>query len=96
MGVLADKDYPAMIRAVAPFAESFTVYAPENPRALPAEDLASTIAAECDAPVMLAESAESALRQARTRASEDAIIVAFGSLYAIADLRKGLSSPLSS
>ena len=92
MGVLADKDYPAMIRAVAPFAASFTVYAPDNPRALTAEDLANAIAAECVAPVTLAESAEKALRQARARAraSEDAIIVAFGSLYAIADLKKAL------
>ncbi|WP_241156590.1 MULTISPECIES: folylpolyglutamate synthase/dihydrofolate synthase family protein [unclassified Adlercreutzia] len=47
MGVLADKDYPTMIEAVAPFACAFVAYAPDNPRALPARDLAAAIEAAC-------------------------------------------------
>ena len=43
MGVLADKDYLPMIRSVAPFARAFVVYAPDNPRALSADDLASAV-----------------------------------------------------
>lgn len=45
MGVLADKDYAPMIDAVLPFARAFVTYAPENPRALAAEDLAAAIRA---------------------------------------------------
>ena len=45
MGVLADKDYPAMVEAVAPLADAFVCYAPDNPRALAAADLAATV---CD------------------------------------------------
>ena len=45
MGVLADKDYAPMIDAVLPFARAFVAYAPENPRALAAEDLAAAIRA---------------------------------------------------
>ena len=41
MGVLADKDYPAMVAAVAPWARALVAYAPANPRALPADDLAA-------------------------------------------------------
>ncbi|WP_371808852.1 folylpolyglutamate synthase/dihydrofolate synthase family protein, partial [Adlercreutzia sp. ZJ473] len=47
MGVLADKDYPAMIEAVAPFARAFVTYAPDNPRALSALDLAAAVEAAC-------------------------------------------------
>lgn len=43
LGVLADKDYPAMARAVAPWAASFSVYAPASPRALAAEELAACV-----------------------------------------------------
>ena len=49
MGVLADKDYPAMIASVAPFARGFVTYKPRNPRALSASDLAESIKQSCAA-----------------------------------------------
>ncbi|MCI2241380.1 bifunctional folylpolyglutamate synthase/dihydrofolate synthase [Adlercreutzia sp. JBNU-10] len=131
MGVLADKDYPAMIAEVAPLADAFVCYAPDNPRALPAVDLAAAIAANApdliaaapdgpsaaaapDGPfavavapgapanagespageggplVEVAPGAAEALRRGRALAGADGIVVAFGSLYAIADLSRAL------
>ncbi|MEC4271709.1 folylpolyglutamate synthase/dihydrofolate synthase family protein [Adlercreutzia sp. R25] len=145
MGVLADKDYPAMIRAVAPWARSFRTYTPPTPRALAAEDLASCIrevlaewgesaevvpcpsaadalasarqaatasdretAAPSSAPAFAHETGapsfapafahetgapalfrEAALEIARESAPSGTV-VAFGTLYAIADLKKAL------
>ncbi len=91
MGVLADKDVRAMVRAVAPRAAGFVLYAPENPRALAAEQLAQVIAEEAPGvPVALAPDAAAALRQARAQAGPEGVAVAFGTLYAIADLMKAL------
>lgn len=91
MGVLADKDVRAMVRAVAPHAAGFVLYAPENPRALAADQLARIIAEEAPGvPVALAPDAAAALRQARAQAGPEGVAVAFGTLYAIADLMRGL------
>lgn len=91
MGVLADKDYPAMVRAVLPWARSFTVYTPVSPRALSAADLAACIAAMASTvPVRHAESAADAMVAAREQAGRDGIVVAFGTLYAIAAVKAGV------
>ena len=91
MGVLADKDYRAMIREVASLASSFTVYAPDNSRALLADDLARAIKEEAPCvPVATAPDAETALRNARAAADPHEVVVAFGSLYAIAALKRAL------
>lgn len=94
LGVLADKDYPAMVRAVAPWAASFSVYAPANLRALPADDLATCIRAELAnagrtdvVPVQACASPADAFAAARAAAGPDGVAVAFGTLYAIADLQ---------
>ena len=98
MGVLADKEYEAMVRAVAPWAASFQVYAPNNPRALPAEELATCIRevlaekGRVEAvPVCVHATPAEALAAARADAAFDGVAVAFGTLYAIADLAKALS-----
>ncbi|KAB1646646.1 bifunctional folylpolyglutamate synthase/dihydrofolate synthase [Adlercreutzia muris] len=100
LGVLADKDYPAMVRAVAPWAASFSVYAPENPRALAVDELAACVrevlAEEARSgavasrggvvPVNICASPAAALAAARDAAGSEGVAVAFGTLYAIADL----------
>ena len=100
LGVLADKDYPAMVRAVAPWAASFSVYAPENPRALAVDELAACVrevlAEEARSgavasrggvvPVSICASPAAALAAARDAAGSEGVAVAFGTLYAIADL----------
>ena len=43
MGVLADKEYDKMLRYLLPHAKAFVCVTPDNPRALPAEELADII-----------------------------------------------------
>lgn len=86
MGVLADKDYPAMVAAVAPWARALVAYAPANPRALPADDLAAC-ARDAGIEAEVAPDPAAALARARDRAGASGVVVAFGTLYAIADLR---------
>lgn len=137
MGVLADKDYPAMIASVAPFARGFVTYRPRNPRALSASELAESIKQSCAALsanaidqsygtlsaaaadqsraalsagaagqscpnfaaavserpfVEVAESPEAAIARACEIAGEDGIVVAFGTLYAVGDIKAALRS----
>lgn len=97
LGVLADKDYPAMVRAVAPWARSFSVYAPTSPRALSADELAACVREVLgeegradDVPVRVCAEAAEALRAVRAAAGSQGVAVAFGTLYAIADLMAAL------
>lgn len=92
MGVLADKDYPAMIGEVASLAKAFICVTPPNPRALPARDLAAALG-QCFAetagaipPIKTAATMEEALVEARRQAAPDDVIAAFGSLYALSPL----------
>ena len=43
MGMLADKDYRAVIDIISPFAAGFVCLTPDSPRALAAEDLATEL-----------------------------------------------------
>ena len=102
MGVLADKDYVPMIRSLAPFARAFVTYAPENPRALSADDLAGSVAAVVreragatdrrDDPVRveIASNASEAVRKARLLACGDDVIVSFGSLYSLGAVKRAV------
>lgn len=97
LGVLADKDYRAMVRAVMPWARSFSVYAPTSPRALSADELAACVREVLgeegradDVPVRVCAEAAEALRAARAAAGSQGVAVAFGTLYAIADLMAAL------
>lgn len=99
MGVLADKDHAPMVDAVLPFARAFFTYAPENPRALSAEDLAAEIRVRAKGGAAASTAADDALfveacgspaealRAARAAAGENGLVVAFGSLYSIASLK---------
>ena len=78
-GVLADKDYPAILSRLLPYAREFVCVTPDSPRALEASELAAYLkslgaeAAACDAvPAGVAEAVE--------RAGAGGV-VAFGSLY---------------
>ncbi len=126
MGVLADKDYAAMVEAVLPQAQAFVTVTPPNPRALSAEDLAECIraaaaskgvptetavgesalpaqaakpcASDCaldgepSSPLVVRAAAgyDDALRTAVALAGPCGLVVAFGSLYAIADIKRGI------
>ena len=92
VGILADKDYRSMLRAVASLASAFVCVTPPNPRALDAADLAETIRETCDelgvrATVEVAGDFDDAVSAARKLAGPEGLICAFGSLYSIADVK---------
>lgn len=98
VGVLEDKDYPAMLEAVLPLGSAFVAVAPENPRALPADRLARAIrwtgqdlfgCAACTNP-QVARDMGDAVERACQLAGPDGIVCAFGSLYSVASVKRAL------
>lgn len=85
-GVLADKDYGAMLSEVLPLADRFYTVAPPSPRALSARDLASWLR-ERGAEAEPCGSVAEAVRLAEERAGQDGVVCAFGSLYYIGQVR---------
>ena len=86
MGVLADKEYDAVIEKTAGYAsEIITVMTPDNVRALPAEDLARAVAVH-NPHVQAAESIGTAVERAYELAGKDDVILAFGSLSYLGEL----------
>lgn len=83
MGVLADKDYSAMLDKVFPKAAGFVCIAPDSPRALPAETLAGLIRKR-GAEAVVCASPEDALSAALAQKRP---VIAFGSLYMAGALR---------
>lgn len=97
VGILADKDYRSMLRAVAPLASAFVCVTPPNPRALDAADLAEAIRETCGelgarATIEVAGDFYDAASAARKIAGSEGLICAFGSLYSIARCQGGVSS----
>jgi dihydrofolate synthase/folylpolyglutamate synthase len=98
VGVLADKDYSAMLRQVVPLGSAFVCVQPPNPRALSAQDLAEAIAGiarempagEGDVKLHVAGDIASGVARARDIARADGLVCAFGSLYSIADIMVAL------
>lgn len=95
LGVLADKDYRAMVAAAVPHARAFVCVAPPNPRALPSAELAAVVrdalparaAAETDIAVQVASSMDDAATRALALAGDGGLICAFGSLYSLAAVK---------
>ncbi|WP_418922792.1 bifunctional folylpolyglutamate synthase/dihydrofolate synthase [Ellagibacter isourolithinifaciens] len=92
VGILVDKDYRSMLRAVAPLASAFVCVTPPNPRALDAADLAEAIRETCGelgarATIEVAGDFDDAASAARKIAGSEGLICAFGSLYSIADVK---------
>lgn len=89
-GVFSDKEYDKIIEITADLAEHiFTVETPDNPRALPAEELARAVA--CVNPsVEAVGDIETAVRKSLDRAREDDVILAFGSLSFLGDVEQAV------
>jgi len=88
MGVLADKDYDKICSIMAPHAAHvITLTPPDNPRALSATDLANTMS-KYNSMVTAAGSITEALEIAYLIADPDSVIVAFGSLSYLGELRR--------
>lgn len=102
IGVMADKDYEAMLECYAPLAKAFVCYAPAMDRALSERSLAATaIRALAKLPeedhghgcmVLAAHSPLQAVEQVLNLANEHDVICCCGSLYGIAGIKQALSS----
>ena len=86
MGVLADKDYRAMIELLAPLAKGFYTVTPDSPRAMAAEKLAELLL-PYGKPTDVCRSAADAVAKAFACAEEDDVICSFGSLYMTGEIR---------
>ena len=89
-GVLADKDYGEMYRPMMPYIREFVCITPPNPRKLEAEELAQHLrrvgatATPCDT---IAAGVKLAIQKAGT----DGVVLCFGSLYTIGDIKNALN-----
>ena len=85
IGVLADKDYERMLSLLIPHAGAFVCLTPDNPRALPAAELAAYLRQKgprAEACTMAADGIRMALETAA-----GAPVVACGSLYMMGEIR---------
>lgn len=91
-GVMADKDYDAMFRQILPIARRVFTVTPDNPRALPAEDLAAWFQGR-SIPAMACTTVEVGVEAALAAASREDVICAFGSFFMAGRIRShfGLS-----
>ncbi len=88
-GVLADKDYGDMYKPVMPYIEQFVCVTPPNPRRLMAEELAKHLQ-NAGATATACETIPEGVRRAMALAGKDGVVLCFGSLYTIGDIRNAL------
>lgn len=88
MGVFKDKDYPYIIRKLCPYAEQIlAIETPDNPRALPAEELAEAIR-PYNANVRAEKNISRAVEELFEMAGKDDVILSFGSLSFIGEITR--------
>ena len=85
--VMADKDYTHMYATMAPLVSRFVTVTPDNPRAMAAEKLRE-ILLPFGKPVTACASVAEGVEQAIRQAGEQGLVLAFGSLYLVGDVRK--------
>lgn len=90
-GVLADKLQPDMLGMLAGLADAAVTVTPDNPRAMPAAELAQRLNAVGGC-AQAADTIENGLRLARELAG-DGVVIAAGSLYFAGALRTVLNLP---
>ena len=88
-GVLADKDYGDMYKPVMPYIEQFVCVTPPNPRRLIATELAQHLQ-NVGAKAYAAETIPQGVKKAMELAGSDGVVLCFGSLYTIGDIRNAL------
>ena len=86
LGVLADKDYPSMMKLMFPYAKEFVCLTPVSHRALPAHKLAQFFKAHGHV-ARYCKTYPNGIKRAIKDAGKDGIVVAFGSLYMAGTLR---------
>ena len=88
-GVLADKDYADMYKPVMPLVQEFVCITPPNPRRLPADKLAEYLTA-AGTTATACQSTKEGVITAMEKAGDDGVVLCFGSLYSIGDIRDAL------
>lgn len=87
-GVFSDKEYDKIIESTAPLAEHiFAIETPDNPRALPAAQLAEAVR-RVNPSVEAAESITDAVKKAFAAAQPEDVIVIFGSLSFLSEAER--------
>ena len=86
LGVLADKDYAAILSLLVPLARRIYTVTPNSPRALGAAELARELA-PYGKPTDVCVSAADAVAKAFGGAQKDAVICSVGSLYMTGEIR---------
>ena len=96
-GILKDKDYNEMLTQMLPFADSFVTIAPDNPRAMSAEECAEAIrACGFGGEIVVSTDTGQAVSDALQRAKEQSIgVCAFGSLYSVGALKSAIKEEKS-
>ena len=88
-GVLADKDYGDMYKPVMPYIEQFVCVTPPNPRRLIAAELAEHLQ-NVGAKATACDTIPEGVKKAMELAGSDGVVLCFGSLYTIGDIRSAL------
>ena len=86
VGVMADKDYATMFASMAPYITRFVTVTPDNPRAMKAPTLAEALG-RFGKPAIPCDSVRQGVQEAIRLAGKDGIVLAFGSLYMVGDIR---------
>ena len=89
-GVLADKDYAEMYKPVMPFVQEFVCITPPSPRKLDAPLLAQYLT-EHGAAATANDTIPDGVAAAMEKAGSDGVVLCFGSLYSIGDIRNALA-----
>ena len=90
LGVLADKEYHKILRILAPIAKTIYTITPDNNRALASTQLAIEAKKYCRGAVIDAGVASDAVKLAYKEAGTNDVIIAFGSLSYLAEVKAAL------
>ena len=85
-GVLADKDYPAMVGEMLPLAKEFFTITPDSPRAMPARELEEYLNGR-GARASACGTAREGVERVLAAAGPEDVVCACGSLYMIGEVR---------
>ena len=83
VGVLADKELPGIVLPLVPHVTRWIAVTAGHPRALPARDLAQTVAHLANKPCLIGDDLAQAMAFAEGQAENDGIILVTGSFYTV-------------
>ena len=87
MGVLADKAVGQIVELARHMADEFIITEPDNPRKMPADELAAMLTSKGKECIVCPVPAD-AVKKAREMADDYDVVICAGSLYLIGEIRK--------